>query len=239
LQEFNDCILESLSKPIDLLVEEYFEGFELDIDVLIQNNEIKFLTISDNFPPTPPNFKENGGISPSIKLSPNHLKIVEKLTTEWLSLMNFQNSILHFEALFNPNMDENTCLMPIEINPRIGGCETWSLIKASKNIDLLLEFINICLGIETNITNKNYLNEFRCISKNFLASNKSLENMKINHKYLAEDKDVIELVIFKQVDEIIELNENFGWISIRNANGLSEAQLIKKLDKITSNLIFK
>jgi hypothetical protein len=49
-------------KPMDLLIEEYYEGCDIDIDILIQNNEIRFMSISDNFPPIEPWFFEQGKI---------------------------------------------------------------------------------------------------------------------------------------------------------------------------------
>ena len=195
---------------------------------------IKFLCISDNFDPKPPNFYELGGITPSIKLNRNQLEIVEKLITKWLSMMNFQNSILHFEARFNPKLEENFSLMPIEINPRLGGCETWSNLKASSNIDFIREHLNICLGIEVNL-NKDVC-KFRSISKNFLVTNYSLEDVRLNIEKLAND-DVIEFVIFKPINKIFKSNENIGWISIRNKNDLNEEQLIAKLDENLKNLI--
>ena len=40
------------------------KGNEIDIDILIQDNEVKFMSISDNFPPKEPFFFEQGKKQP-------------------------------------------------------------------------------------------------------------------------------------------------------------------------------
>jgi hypothetical protein len=48
------------SSSLDLLIEEYYEGHELDIEVFIQNNQLLFAGISDNWQPQAPFFFEEG-----------------------------------------------------------------------------------------------------------------------------------------------------------------------------------
>ena len=45
---------------IDLIAEEFFEGHEIDLDILIQDNQMKFIALSDNLPPLEPWFYEQG-----------------------------------------------------------------------------------------------------------------------------------------------------------------------------------
>jgi hypothetical protein len=47
---------------MDIQVEEFFEGHEIDIEVLVQDNRAKFFAISDNFPALEPWFFEQGNI---------------------------------------------------------------------------------------------------------------------------------------------------------------------------------
>ena len=55
----------ALSDGMDVMVEEYIEGDEVDIDILIQNGKIKFYTISDNDQTDEPFFVETGRQTPS------------------------------------------------------------------------------------------------------------------------------------------------------------------------------
>lgn len=103
-----------------------------------------------------------GGISPSLQLSSEEIAATEKLFEEWVSVMNFQNAILHFEARCRPQsiykkrtvdenlniIDKDYFIMPIEINLRIGGDEIWSYVKATTGVDLIQEYLKICLGFE-------------------------------------------------------------------------------------------
>ena len=43
MEEYKKCILVSLerSTKMDLLVEKFYEGHEIDVDMLVQNNEGK------------------------------------------------------------------------------------------------------------------------------------------------------------------------------------------------------
>ena len=45
---------------MNLLVEEYYDGHEIDMDILIQNEKVKFFGVSDNFPAPEPTFYEQG-----------------------------------------------------------------------------------------------------------------------------------------------------------------------------------
>ena len=47
-------------QDMDLLCEEYFVGHELDLDILIQDNQIKFMLITDNLEASEPFFFEQG-----------------------------------------------------------------------------------------------------------------------------------------------------------------------------------
>ena len=205
---------------------------------MIQKNQVKFISISDNFPPLEPSFHEQGGVCPSIKLNSTEIKLVENLITKWLSKMDFQDCVLHFEAKFNPNLlysqNNDSFLMPIEINSRLGGCETWSNVKASFGVDLIREHVNLCLGFTLNLDDKKTAN-YRCISSNFLSKNVCFESLRINLDKLKETK-CVELCIFKPIGEKVKLNENIGWICVRSDFDRSETQLISKLDKVLKNI---
>jgi hypothetical protein len=49
-----------ISDNMSLIVEEYISGHEIDIDIILQNNKVKFISISDNTPPIEPYFFEKG-----------------------------------------------------------------------------------------------------------------------------------------------------------------------------------
>ena len=177
LNEFVQCLemIQEHKMRINVLVEEFFDGHEIDLDILIQDNQLVFLAITDNFPPIEPWFFEQGGILPSIFLSDTEKRAIELIVSKWISKMNFQHAVLHFEARCKPNMtynlfpfnnnsnndesvheemylnflleNESSFIMPIEINSRLGGAEVWSFVKTVYDVSLIDEYVKMCLGI--------------------------------------------------------------------------------------------
>jgi hypothetical protein len=165
-------------------------------------------------------------------LKSSEIESIKSIVCKWLSKINFENGLLHFEAKYDPLTQ---VLMPIEINPRLGGSETWSNIKACCGIDLIREHLNICLGLNVSQVNAPTL---RSISKNFLAENTSLESIKLNWVELEKEIGLIELAVFKPVGETCQVNETIGWISVRSSE-TSETRIINKLNEILLNLKFE
>lgn len=121
---------------MDLLVEEYYDGHELDIELLIQDNQVKFISIWDNVPALEPYCFEQGGICPSVALSKKEHDAIKKLILNWVDRMSFQDACLHFEARCRPSslykkpvldhnqnliVDQRYFLMPMEVRYLLNG----------------------------------------------------------------------------------------------------------------------
>ena len=87
----------ALNDGMDVMIEEYIEGDEVDIDILIQNGKIKFYTISDNDQTDEPFFVETGRQTPS-NLPKKEQKELIIMTEETLEKLGVQNGCIHFEA---------------------------------------------------------------------------------------------------------------------------------------------
>ena len=225
---------------------------------MIQNNQANFVAISDNFPPLEPYFFEQGGVTPSLKLSNREQKAIGNLIEKWISKMNFQNAILHFEARCRPEsiygnekffdnndilINEKLFLMPIEINLRLAGAETWSMIKASCDVDLVREYTNIMLGIkldEVSLKNKWRFPRYRCISRDFHpAKNVTIKAIGIKKDKVMQD-DVVEISVFRSVEDKLCIKDYIGWISVKSDFGdTSEEKLSLKLESALECLIFE
>ena len=163
--------------------------------------------------------------------------------------MNFQNAILHFEARCRPEsiygneniFDENNVLikdklflMPIEINLRLAGAETWSMIKASCDVDLVREYANIMLGIKVDevfLKTKWKFPRYRCVSKDFHpAKDLIIKSIGIKSDKVMQD-DVVEISIFRSVEEKLTFKDYLGWITVKtDINSVSEKELAFKLE---------
>src|SRR3989338_6693468 len=102
----------ALADGLDIFVEEYIDGDEVDIDILIQNGKIKYYSITDNFQTEEPFFVETGEQIPS-SLPENRQEALFELAEETLEKLKIQNSVVHFEAKSTKNGP-----VPIEVNLR-------------------------------------------------------------------------------------------------------------------------
>ena len=201
----------------------------------MQNNEVKLVLVSDNLAPEEPYFFEKGNVTPSIELSGDEKRAVERIIKKWISKMNFANGLLHFEARCRPEsmygkrnlneqleiIDENYFLMPIEINMRLGGRETWSGIKASCGIDLVRECLNVALGFkldEQQLHHKAANPHHMCISSkgSYPDRNVIVEAASIDHDKLRELNDsIVELNVLKTVGDKLTIHDVIGLCCLR------------------------
>lgn len=125
----------------DLLVEEYIDGEEVDMDILVQNGKIKFYSISDNFNKSHSRFFVDSG-----QAIPSNLPVKEQddlisMAEEALEKLGIQNACIHFEAKVSP---KGPC--PIEVNMRMGGDYVYSYLKTAWHVDFVEQSVNIALG---------------------------------------------------------------------------------------------
>ena len=172
--------------------------------------------------------------------------------------MNFQNACLHFEARCRPQflykdrpifasnekvIDENYFLMPIEINQRLGGAETWSVIKTVYDICLLEEHLNISLGLKLNeklLEHKRTHPRFRCISKDIHpARNVKLNSIQVNIKKLQRNPNAVEISIFRSPDEKLGIKDYVGWVTAKNELNCSYEEIKETLNDILECVRFE
>ncbi|EKD43983.1 MAG: hypothetical protein ACD_72C00047G0002 [uncultured bacterium] len=125
----------------DLLVEEYIDGEEVDMDILVQNGKIKFYSISDNFNKTRNRFFVDSGQAIPSNLPNKEQDDLIDLAEETLEKLGIQNACIHFEAKSSP---KGPC--PIEVNMRMGGDYVYSYNKSAWRVDLVEQSVNIALG---------------------------------------------------------------------------------------------
>lgn len=134
-------IATSLVDGLDLMVEEYIKGDEVDIDVLLQNKELKFLSITDNFATREPYFIESGEGIPTRLSQKKQTELVD-MTMKTLHALKLENGCFHYEAKSTENGS-----VPIELNLRMGGGDVWPYMKGVWGVDILEYAMKIALGI--------------------------------------------------------------------------------------------
>ncbi|MBU0670857.1 ATP-grasp domain-containing protein, partial [Patescibacteria group bacterium] len=146
----------ALTDGLEIMAEEYIEGEEVDMDILIQNGRMKFCSISDNTKTKEPFFIETDRLTPS-SLPGDDQKKLTSLADEILEKIGLQNGCIHLEA---KRSDREP--VPLEINLRMGGDEIYSSVKAAWKVDLIENALKISFGqyiekIQRTDEPKNYL----------------------------------------------------------------------------------
>ncbi|MDD4607035.1 MAG: ATP-grasp domain-containing protein [Patescibacteria group bacterium] len=211
----------ALNNGLDILIEEYIEGDEVDIDILLQNGKIKFYSISDNYKTNEPFFIETKHTIPSSLPENDQLALIQ-LADETLEKLGVQNGCIHFEAKSTHNGP-----VPLEVNLRMGGDEIYSFIKEAWHVDLIENAVKIALGIYLPKIYKPEDPYTYLCEQDFLADySGALVQINIDPE-LKQKKYLKEINFFKQIGDPIlappEGYENLGWISVTGEN-LLDAQ---------------
>ena len=140
-ENISEKVESALSAGSQIFVEEYLDGQEVDIDMLVQNGKVKFHSITDNEPTDEPFFIEVGDSIPSSLLEDSQQKLFE-MASETLEKLGIQQGCIHFEAKWTKRGP-----FPIEVNLRMGGDYVHSLVKGCWGIDLVEYAAKIALGL--------------------------------------------------------------------------------------------
>lgn len=215
----------------EIIAEEYIDGDEVDIDILLQNGKIKFWSITDNFKTREPFFVETGDLTPS-SLPQKRQEQLYLMAEETLEKLKIQNACIHFEAKATRNGP-----FPVEVNLRMGGDNVYSIIKEVWGIDMIEGAVNIAFGNYLSYIKKSDQPKKYLIGRYFLTEQSGILSKLDIDDSLKRDKNVEELQIFKKIGDPVltppEGFENLGWINISGEtavdanNNLSDA--IKKV----------
>jgi carnosine synthase len=125
----------------DLLLEEYLDGVEFDIDLVLEGGECVFSSVSQNWPTSEPSFQETG-----LHCPPNHGskpvgKLVE-LAVKTVQAFGFSQGVLHVEGKCTTNGPRL-----VEINARLGGGRIHQIVESVWQVDLIEAHLRSALGL--------------------------------------------------------------------------------------------
>jgi biotin carboxylase len=119
---------------------------EVDIDLLVQNGEIKFYSISDNFEKSQGRFfLDRGQMMPSILPASNQEEMCA-MVKDTIKKLEINDGCIHFEAKSTSHGP-----FPVEVNMRLGGDYVYSYNKGAWGVDLVENPVKIALGIPLEI----------------------------------------------------------------------------------------
>ncbi len=133
----------------DVIVEEYMQGPEVSVEVIVYQGETHILQITDKLTTGAPRFVEMGHSQPS-RLDAATIEGIRDLTRRAVQAIGIQNGPAHVEMMITeqgPKM--------VELGARMGGdCITTHLVPLSTGVDMIKATIDICLGQTPDLTPK-------------------------------------------------------------------------------------
>ncbi len=125
----------------DLLLEEYLDGVEFDVDLVMLDGSCRFSSVSQNWPTAEPSFQETG-----LHCPPDHdrkaVKRLVDLCVQTVDRFGLGYGVLHVEG-------KCTARGPriIEVNARMGGGRIWDVVRSVWGVDLVETQLRCALGL--------------------------------------------------------------------------------------------
>jgi biotin carboxylase len=129
----------------DLLLEEYLDGVEFDVDLVMQNGACVFSSVSQNWPTAEPSFQETG-----LHCPPDHnrkdVRRLVGLVVRTVQAFGLHRGVLHVEG-------KCTSRGPriVEVNARLAGGRIWEYVRAVWGVDLVEAQLRSCLDLPHTI----------------------------------------------------------------------------------------
>lgn len=135
--------------PPIFLLEEYLDGPEVDVDLVMHSGRCVYAAVSDNGDTIEPYFTETYGVLPS-RLEQDRQRALEELAIASALALGLHSGVFHVEAKLTSRGPRL-----IEVNARMGGGPICEMHKRVNNIDLAAEQIRVSCGIEPSYKNMN------------------------------------------------------------------------------------
>lgn len=134
------------SRDKSVLLEQFIEGPEFSIEIIVWNGKVNVLTVTDKKTTGAPHFVELGHNQPSC-YSAEEVEILKAAAVSGVKALGVNNCACHAEAKL---MDGKAYLM--EIGARLGGdFISTELTHLSTGVDMVAAAIDVALGVEPDL----------------------------------------------------------------------------------------
>jgi len=133
----------SAQEAVDLtvLLEQYLDGPEVDVDVVLSEGQWRYACVADNGPCLEPYFNETWGLAPSVLPKEQQAELKDLAVKSCLAL-GFTSGVFHVELKYTSRGPQL-----IECNARMGGGQIHETNLRVWGVDLAEETLFIALGI--------------------------------------------------------------------------------------------
>lgn len=126
---------------LTLLLEQYLDGCEVDVDIVMSEGEWRYAAVADNGPTLEPYFNETWAVSPSL-LPKDQQRDLKELAIASVKALGFTAGVFHVECKYT-----STGPQLIEVNARMGGGQVRECNLMTWGVDMVEETFFIALGI--------------------------------------------------------------------------------------------
>jgi len=228
----------ALSDGLDILVEEFIDGDEVDIDILLQNGKVKFFSISDNFNKSKGIFfVDNGQAIPS-SLPGQYQEELLEMAEIILEKLGIQNGCIHFEAKYSKKG-----IYPIETNIRMGGDYVYSYTRSAWGVDLVEYVVKIATGEYFSRIKKPSLPKKYIIGWDLHPNDSGIMVELDAPEEIKKNWFIEEMQIYKKIGDPIfvppEGFEHLGWITVTGENVLDAQDNLEAALRLVSYKVVK
>lgn len=229
IKAYDIALNESRDKSV--LIEQFIEGPEFSIEIIVWNGNVNVLTVTDKKTTGAPHFVELGHNQPSC-FSAADVETLKTAAVAGVKALGVNNCACHAEAKL---MDGKAYLM--EIGARLGGdFISTELTHLSTGIDMVAAAINVALGIEPDLNPKEEPKgvciRYFCPTPGKLVSISNTEILADSRVYLWE-------IYHKEGDEIPEVTSSLCRSGHVIVTENTPQKAIELADEIVNKVEFK
>ncbi|CAE7642837.1 CARNS1 [Symbiodinium microadriaticum] len=126
---------------LTVLMEQFLDGPEVDVDVVMSEGEYVYACVADNGPTLEPYFNETWACCPSL-LPKDQQVALRDLGVQCIKALGFTCGVFHVELKYTSHGPQL-----IEVNARMGGGQVHECNRLTWGVDLVEETMLVSLGI--------------------------------------------------------------------------------------------
>lgn len=229
IKAYDIALNESRDKSV--LIEQFIEGPEFSIEIIVWNGNVNVLTVTDKKTTGAPHFVELGHNQPSC-FSAADVETLKTAAVAGVKALGVNNCACHAEAKL---MDGKAYLM--EIGARLGGdFISTELTHLSTGIDMVAAAINVALGVEPDLNPKEKPKGV-CI-RYFCPKSGKLVNIS-NTEILADHRVYLWDIYHKVGDEIPEVTSSLCRSGHVIVTEKTPQKAIELAERLINEVVFK